>query len=91
MFTFDSLFSLDKQIECAAISWSFSYRIELGKSESLDNVNNMPLSGTGTGTAVIDLGKKRIVTAHVTFETSALNGTDSQIGWIETLHMEFIE
>ncbi|NLE00104.1 MAG: hypothetical protein GX640_09525 [Fibrobacter sp.] len=91
VFKFDSLFSLDSSTEFAALSWIYSYKIEMRSYDSIAQSLNIPLSGNGEGTAVIDLKQHKIRKAHVRFDSEPTGGNQSEIKWNETIHLEIVE
>jgi hypothetical protein len=86
VFTLDSVFSADSS-NYASLSWRFTYRIQPDSAGVLDS---LPLSGTGNGTAVIDMTRKRMAKAHALFEVPAKQKARQKISWQETVHIEMV-
>ena len=51
----------------------------------------MPLSGSGHGSAFIDLTHKQLTKAHVEFEVPVTRAGTMKIGWNESVHLELME
>jgi len=87
-FIFDSVYQSTSRF--AAVSWKFSYRIELINPDTSGTLDNLPQAGRGTGRVLLDLTSKRISSAHAEFDVPI---TDDYPGmsWKEVVHMEIIE
>jgi hypothetical protein len=85
-FTLDSIFMHDSS-RCAGISWQFTYRIQPDSGGVLDS---LPLSGSGNGSATIDLSHKRLAVAHAFFRVPEKTGTGATAAWQETVHVELV-
>ena len=90
-FTFDSIITNGKSPDLAAISWLFSYNIELQPVDSGTVLETMPKSGNGRGDAQIDLVNKRLYKANAYFEAAPEEKSAIKMGWSESVHLEFIE
>ena len=85
-FALDSVFSADS-LKYASLSWRFTYRIQPDSTGVLDS---LPLSGSGNGTAVVDLTGRRMITAHAVFEVPPKQKARQKISWQETVHIEMV-
>jgi hypothetical protein len=85
-FTLDSLADADSS-RCAAISWRFTYRIQPDQATVMDS---LPLQGSGTGNALIDIVRKRIIKANAFFDVPARSGARMAVSWQETVHLELV-
>jgi hypothetical protein len=85
-FTLDSVFSADSS-RYACLSWRFTYRIQPDSTGVLDS---LPLSGSGNGTAVIDMTGRRMIKAHAVFEVPPRQKALQKISWQETVHIELV-
>jgi hypothetical protein len=86
-FVLDSIFTIDSS-RYAALSWQFTYRIQPDSSAVLDS---LPLRGSGTGSATIDLSRKRMRTAHAFFEVPERSDNAIKATWQETVHVEIVD
>jgi hypothetical protein len=86
-FMLDSIFTIDSS-RYAALSWQFTYRIQPDTSGVLDS---LPLRGSGTGKATIDLSRKRLRTAHAFFEVPERSDAAIKAAWQETVHVEIVD
>jgi len=87
-FIFDSIYT--SQSRFAAVSWIFSYRIELIDPDTAGMLDNFPLAGKGRGRVLLDLDARRINTAHAEFEVPMADEFKG-MSWSEIVHMEYIE
>jgi hypothetical protein len=85
-FTLDSLAAADSS-HCAAVSWRFSYRIQPDPATLIDS---LPLEGSGTGNALIDIVRKRIIKANAFFDVPARSNARVAVSWQETVHLELV-
>ena len=87
-FVFDSIYT--SQSRFAAVSWIFSYRIELIDPDTAGMLDKFPLAGKGRGRVLLDLDARRITTAHAEFK-APLADEFPGMSWSEIVHMEYIE
>lgn len=90
-FVMDSVKLLDNERHYAYISWLFSYQIEPTQKDSLANLDAFPLNGNGTGTAVLNLKRGVIESAHAEFEVPCDMKKGQKISWREAIHLELIK
>jgi len=89
----DSLYKTPEGVPVAAVSWKFSYRVALSEENPDEKARGQrtryPLVGSGFGSAVLDLNKKKLRKSQATFqvEHSSVTGTDIN----EVVHFEIIE
>jgi len=88
LFTLDSLYKIEGGASAAAISWVFTYRVSL-VDEMASTSRKYPLSGSGRGTAVLDLSKKKLINSKATFEVT--HSQTSTTALDEVVHFEMIE
>jgi len=88
LFTLDSLYKTETGASAAAISWVFTYRVSL-VDEAAPTSRKYPLSGTGRGTAVLDLAKKKLINSKATFEVTYSNKSTKELD--EVVYFEMIE
>jgi hypothetical protein len=90
LYTLDSLYRNDSGIRVAAISWVFSYRVAT-KEEKEDGPRKRmyPLSGSGRGSAELDLIRKKLIKSQATFQVTHSGMTGMEIN--EVAHFEILE
>jgi hypothetical protein len=90
LYTLDSLHRNSDGVRVASISWIFSYRVALNDDNGEPTRKFMyPLSGSGRGTAQLDLARKKLVKSQATFQVthSGMSGMDIN----EVVHFEIME
>ncbi|MBN2035192.1 MAG: hypothetical protein JW768_00485 [Chitinispirillaceae bacterium] len=85
-FILDSVTMVDSS-RIAALSWQFTYRIQ---PDSIGVLDSLPLRGSGSGHAMIDLTNRRMVKAHAFFEVPDKKGAPTSASWQETAHVELV-
>ena len=90
LYTLDSLYRNDSGIRVAAISWVFSYRVATKENNDEGRRKLMyPLSGSGRGSAELDLARKKLVKSQATFQVTQSGVTGMEIN--EVAHFEILE
>ncbi|KMQ50930.1 hypothetical protein CHISP_2072 [Chitinispirillum alkaliphilum] len=86
VFRLDSVV-VDKGVQTEAyISWLFSYRVSADHSDNAQA--STPMSGSGIGTAVIDIPKQRILMSNASFEIDHYDNCKTELQ--ENVHIELI-
>jgi len=88
LFTLDSIYKTESGISAAALSWVFTYRVSL-VDEGASTSRKYPLQGSGRGTAVLDLAKKKLLNSKATFEVMHSQKSTTELN--EVVHFEMIE
>jgi len=88
LFTLDSIYKTETGASAAALSWVFTYRVSL-VDEGAAASRKYPLSGSGRGTAVLDLTKKKLLNSKATFEVTHSQKNTTELD--EVVHFEMIE
>jgi hypothetical protein len=93
LYTLDSLYKTPAGIPVAAISWVFTYRVstleDQSDSKEARNPRKHPLSGSGRGTALLDLNRKKLIKSQATFQVTHSNISGAEIN--EVVHFEMLE
>jgi len=85
-------YKFDKRCgDSAFVSWQFRYANNSKTKDSVKSVNEIPVYGTGNGSAVIDLKKGCILTALVNFTTPVAVIGDVTVTWHENAMIELIK
>jgi hypothetical protein len=87
LFRLDSVFTTSGQKTVAALSWTYTYKVELVNPDSGSLLTRLPGSGTGTGHAEINVTDKCLVSARAGFEVPTVTVNGITIGWKETAEM----
>jgi hypothetical protein len=88
LYTLDSLFKTPAGVPIAAISWVFTYRVAM-LEEGSGSLRKHPLSGSGRGTAHLDLNRKKLVKSQAVFQVTHSNVSGVDIN--EVVHFEMVE
>ncbi|MCL2183325.1 MAG: hypothetical protein FWB85_07640 [Chitinispirillia bacterium] len=88
LYTLDSLFKTPEGFPVAAISWVFTYRVAMLEDGS-GSLRKHPLSGSGRGTAKLDLNRKKLLQSQAAFQVTHSNMTGLDIN--EVVHFEMVE
>jgi len=90
LFTLDSIYKTETGASAAAISWVFTYRVSLVDEGAGQTASRKyPLSGSGRGTAALDLTKKKLLNSKATFEVTHSQKNTTELD--EVVHFEMIE
>ena len=90
LYYLDSLYRNDSGIRVAAISWVFSYRVATKEDKDEGMRKFMyPLSGSGRGSAELDLARKKLIKSQATFQVTHSGMTGLEIN--EVAHFEIVE
>jgi hypothetical protein len=73
----------------AHISWRFRYAALRSAADSLSVLKRVPVSGTGGGTAVVDVVNEILTEATVKFETPVANNGGTKINWVENTSLKY--
>jgi hypothetical protein len=87
-FTVDSVYRRGDDATMAAVSWTYSYRIEPEKSDTAGMFAKIPLAGKGRGAALFNIAKKCLESAQVSFETDT---AATKAGWRENVALKLEE
>jgi len=71
------------------ISWEFTYQAEKTAMNSPEILERVPVTGKGTGTAVVDLIDGFIQEANVKFETPTAKTGSGMVTWKEEMNLKF--
>ena len=83
-FRFDSLTKAENGHRHAHLSWSFNYSVDTQKNDSLSLLDDMPHSGRGKGSAVLDVTAKTLREASVSFTIPEAGSSDLfKVEWQE--------
>ena len=77
-YTFNKL-----QGDTAMISWNFKYTAGKKSADSTDALNQIPVAGKGSGSAVLDVGNHCILKAEMVFTTPVAVVGDVSVTWQE--------
>jgi len=93
LYVLDSLYKTPEGVPVAAVSWVFTYRVALSEEAPDEKArgqrNRYPLAGSGRGSAVLDLSRKKLVKSQATFQVSHSGVSGTEIN--EVVHFEIIE
>lgn len=90
-FTFDSLRTLSENRQEACISWLFRYTIDHKELDTASLIDELPLSGKGRGTAVLDVAAKSLVSAGMVFKTPVCALSDLSVSWEEKASLVLVD
>ena len=93
LYTLDSLYQTPEGVRVAAVSWVFTYRVAMteDKAQKVEDrgQRRYPLAGSGRGTAILDLNRKKLLKSSAAFQIthSGISGVEIN----ERVHFEMIE
>jgi|WetSurMetagenome_2_1015567.scaffolds.fasta_scaffold00186_13 hypothetical protein len=90
-FCLDSLGAGPSGGKTAALSWKFSYHVELREHDTLGLYGGVPTEGSGTGRAVVDVTGKTLETASVHFTVPAPKQGKFRISWNEDITLSLVK
>ncbi len=90
-FTFDSLQAAPGKNRHACISWIFRYAVDPSLFADSSLIEQLPLSGNGKGTAVIDITEKALLKADMSFATPVCTLADLTVQWEEKACLELAD
>lgn len=82
--------SLPQEGNLAYISWEFRYAATEKTVQQYSALQKMPISGKGSGMAVIDNKNKLIREASVKFETPVVVEKNKKITWVEKTTLKYL-
>lgn len=80
-YSFDSLSSVNNSL--AYVSWKFRYRLDQKSVDTTSAVFLMPMSGRGSGNAVIDTDLHKLKNSEIQFVTDEVQIVDMKLKWKE--------
>jgi len=86
-FTLDSVYH-NQGVQEAALSWAFNYRVALVDS-SVSSSRKYPLSGSGRGSAVLDVKQKKLLKSKASFQVTHSQNANVELN--EIVHLEVVE
>ena len=89
LYTLDSLFKTPMGVPVATISWVFTYRVAMLEEGASAGQRKHPLAGSGRGTALLDLSRKKLLKSNATFQVTHSGITGMDIN--EIVHFEMME
>ncbi|MDR3011898.1 MAG: hypothetical protein LBU70_01640 [Chitinispirillales bacterium] len=87
-YTLDSLYKNTDGVSAADISWMFTYRVAMAEDGDRRSLR-FPLDGSGHGSAVIDLDRKKLIKSQASFQITHSGLGDADIN--EIIHFEAVE
>jgi hypothetical protein len=105
LYTLDSLYKTPAGVPVAALSWVFTYRVAMTEEAQAAQAaqqeaqqaaeavkgsqRKYPLAGSGRGSAILDLNRKKLVKSQAAFQVthSSVSGMDIN----EVVHFEMVE
>ena len=69
--------------DTATIIWNFRYAPADNAIDSTNALADIPIGGTGSGTALVDVGNKCLISADMGFSTPVATVNDIQVTWRE--------
>jgi len=87
-FLVDSVYRRGDDATVAAVSWTYSYRIEPEKADTAGMFAKIPLVGNGRGAAIFNIARKCLESAQVSFETDT---AATIAGWRENVALKLEE
>jgi hypothetical protein len=90
-FSLDSLYRGEGDCTFALIRWKFTYLVTLKDPDTTGLLFNIPLKGTGTGSAVVNVTGKTLERASVRFFVPASNNGTFKLSWKEEIELTLIK
>jgi len=90
-FKFESVFENENNTRMAAVSWDFTYRIELIDVDSISIIEDIPLEGKGNGNFMFNIAQRALIKADAQFEVAQINKPKARVEWSESVHLELLQ